>query len=70
MNLSNSTDFMKKLRGTRSQTLIANEAGISQQMYSRIETGKCTPSPKVAKKLGSILGFDWTDFYKEYSTTA
>lgn len=40
------------------------KVGISQQHYSFIETGKRHPSISVAKKLGTVLGFDWTELYK------
>lgn len=30
-----------------------------------IENGKLLPSVKLAKKIGNVLGFDWTLFYAD-----
>jgi len=34
-------------------------------MISKIELGERQPSVKVAKKIASVLGFDWTLFYQD-----
>ena len=47
------------------QTYVAKATGVTQQMYNYIENGKKNPSPKLAKKIGRVLGFDWTKFYEE-----
>ena len=44
---------------------VADRAGISESMYCLIESGKRRPSPEVAKRIGSYLGFDWTKFYDD-----
>ena len=62
-------EFLIQLRGDKSQGEIAQLAGISQQMYSRIEIGNCSPSVKVAKRLGDALGFDWTRFFTDTTDT-
>ena len=53
------------IRNGRSQTQIAKEAGITQQMYSFIELGERRPSVEVAKKIAAVLGFDWTRFFED-----
>lgn len=47
------------------QAQIANATGISKPSYCRIETGKSTPRPATAKRIASVLGFDWTRFYQD-----
>jgi transcriptional regulator with XRE-family HTH domain len=39
--------------------------GITQQHYNYVENGKRQPSVPVAKKIGAVLGFDWTKFYED-----
>ena len=53
------------IRNGRTQAQIAKAAGITQQMYSFIELGERRPSVEVAKKIASVLGFDWTRFYED-----
>ena len=48
------------------QKAIADEVGITRQMFSAIENGQNT-GIKTAKKIASFLDFEWTDFYKEVS---
>jgi len=57
--------WLIELRKDRSQFEVADAVGISQNFYSWIELGERTPSPKVAKKIGKLLDFDWTRFYEE-----
>ena len=47
-----------------SQCSVAKLCDITQQMYGAIENGKRRPSPELAQKIGKILNFDWTKFYK------
>ena len=56
-------DFRKK--SGLPQKAIAKEAGISQPAYCTIESGKINPSPKTAKRIADVLGFDWTLFFEE-----
>ena len=56
----------RKLRGL-TQVDVAKQAGIAQSTYSSIEGGSRKPSVKVAKRLGAVLGFDWTQFFEEVS---
>lgn len=58
-------NWLIDLRGKKTQQLIADQCGISQNFYSWIEQGKRTPSVDVAKKIAAVLGFEWTRFYDE-----
>lgn len=62
--------WLIKLRNGRSQAQVAEAVGISQQMYSWIETGERTPSVDTAKKIAAVLGFDWTKFYEDKPSKA
>jgi len=57
--------WLLDLRKGRTQAEIAKAAGITQQMYSAIERGERRPSVKVAKRLASVLGFNWTRLYDD-----
>ena len=46
-----------------SQAMVAHEAGISQNHYSNIESNRRRPSPQVAQRIASVLGFQDT-WYK------
>lgn len=37
----------------------------SETYYSLIETGKKTPSVRMAKRIESVLGIEWTIFFKD-----
>ncbi|WPS90162.1 helix-turn-helix transcriptional regulator [Brevibacillus halotolerans] len=39
--------------------------GISRQYYSMIELGDRNPSVSVAKRIGEVLGINWTLFFIE-----
>lgn len=52
-------------KADKSGSKVAEEAGISQQMYSFIEIGQKTPSVQVAKRIATVLGFDWTRFFED-----
>lgn len=60
MNLK---EIRKKQKIT--QYIAAQRAGIARAYYTQIEGGLCTPSVKTAKRIAKVLGFDWTEFYKE-----
>jgi len=59
--------MLKELRIKKDVTMrqVAGQASISESMYCLIESGKRRPSPEVAKRIGSYLGFDWTKFYDD-----
>ena len=46
------------------QADVAAQAGISIPTYSAYESGNRTPTPKSAKRLAKVLGFEWTRFYE------
>lgn len=46
-----------------SQKQVAEQCGIKQGYYSRIENNTRTPSVKLAKKLADLLQIDWTEFF-------
>lgn len=45
------------------QEQVADMCDIKRPYYSMIETGKRRPSVDVAKRIGTVLGFDWTIFF-------
>lgn len=47
------------------QAELAKQVGTTQEVISRIETGKRYPSPFLAQRIASVLGFDWTAFYQD-----
>ncbi len=51
-----------------SQKEVAKQAGISNTYYSLIESGARRPSPPVAQKLASALGFS-EEWYKLLENT-
>ena len=58
-------NLRKKHRLTHQQT--ADKISISRQYYGMIENGERDPSVSIAKKLGALLGFDWTIFFENES---
>ena len=42
---------------------VAESAGISRQYYNSIENARVEPTVAVAKKLGKVLGVEWTIFF-------
>ena len=60
--------WLKKLRHEShnlTQEQLAKMVGISRTMITEIENGNANPSVKVAKKIASVLGFNWTKFYED-----
>ena len=47
------------------QNQLAKLADISRTMVTEIENGNANPSVEVAKRIATVLGFDWTLFYQE-----
>ncbi|MDQ7092213.1 helix-turn-helix transcriptional regulator [Desulfosporosinus sp. PR] len=56
--------WLIKCRGNLTQQQVANKAGISRSYYAELESGNKNPGVKTAKKLSSVLMFDWTLFFK------
>lgn len=50
------------------QEQLAIKVGIARSTYGAIETGERNVRPHVAKKIASILDFDWTLFLKRNAT--
>ncbi len=44
---------------------IARELDISRARYCNIEKGRERPTIAQAKRIGKLLGFDWTKFYED-----
>lgn len=49
----------------KTQGEVAYLAGISRPYYNMIEAGKKTPSPPIAQKIATVLGFDWIIFFRK-----
>ncbi len=52
-----------------SQKFVAEKVGIKPPSYCTIEKGRTSPTVETAKKIGAVLGFDWTRFYESESGT-
>ena len=59
--------WLKELRHKShlTQEQLAKMVGISRTMVTEIENGNANPSVKVAKRLASVLGFNWTRLYDD-----
>ncbi len=55
--------WLVDIRGDRTQEAVAFDAGVARSYYTQIETGARNPSVSMAKKIASVLGFDWTLFF-------
>ncbi len=60
-------EFREKMGYT--QEKLAEITGVDRSLISKYETGRAKPSPKVAKSIASILGFEWTLFYEPPANT-
>lgn len=49
------------------QIELAYSAKVSPSLVRKIEYGQRRPSVAVAKRIAAVLGFDWTEFFKEIS---
>ena len=60
-------DWFKTIRANRglTQADIAGMASVDVTTISKIELGERQPSVEVAKRIATVLGFDWTLFYQE-----
>ena len=65
--MASKRDWLKEARKNRGMTTydIAARAHISQTHYSDIENGVRNPSVPMAKKIASVLLFDWTAFFRD-----
>lgn len=58
-------DWLKTIRGDKSQYQVAREIGIAQSTYASIECGARKPSVGMAKRIAGVMGFAWTSFFEE-----
>lgn len=58
---------LRKIRTERAltQKKLADAVSVSRQMIGLIECGKAHPGVKLAKRIASVLGLDWTLFYTD-----
>lgn len=47
------------------QTELARQVDVAQSMICNIENGLRVPSVPVAKRIGAVLGFDWSLLFEE-----
>ncbi|MGF7186061.1 transcriptional regulator with XRE-family HTH domain [Desulfitispora alkaliphila] len=59
-------NWLKKKRISKGMTHdeVAKAANIKRAYYTMIENGNRTPSVSVAKKISSVLGFEWIKFFE------
>ena len=57
----------KRIEKELTQQQVADAVGVSISAISFYENKQRSPRPTTAKKLGKLLNFNWTDFYKEES---
>lgn len=59
--------WLKNIRTEKGMTqeMVAVQAKVARAAYSNIETGVRRPSVGVAKRIASVLGFDWTRFFED-----
>ena len=55
----------KRIKKGMTQQEVADAIGITDMAVSYYESGQRIPKPAMAKKLGELLGFDWTEIYEE-----
>lgn len=60
-------EFLKVQRKAHNLTQVelAEQAGTTQAVISKIEAGKRRPSVDAAKRIAAVLGFNWTAFFPE-----
>ena len=58
---------IKKLRegAKMTQDALAQKTGVIRQTISNIECGISKPSVELAKKIASVLKFDWPEFFAD-----
>lgn len=62
---------LKKLRegAKMTQDALAQKTGVIRQTISNIECGISKPSVELAKKIASVLKFDWPEFFADDDET-
>lgn len=58
--------WLKEIREDKKLTQedVAKRGGFARTYYTMVETGKRTPSVKMAKEISGALDFDWTRFFE------
>lgn len=56
--------WLKKARAEKTCKEVAENVGISESFYLKIEAGDRNCSVSVAKKIACFLGIDWSLFYE------
>ena len=60
------TDITAKRKEKKlTQSELGEMCGVAQRTIAAYENGERRPSPEVAKRIGEVLGFPWTDFYED-----
>ncbi|WP_436883908.1 helix-turn-helix transcriptional regulator [Mammaliicoccus sciuri] len=62
VTLSSIKDLRREMNYTQED--MAKKLGITIQYYNMLENKKRQPSVAIAKEIGSILGIEWTIFFK------
>lgn len=60
-------NWLKDIRASAGlkQEDVADQAGVARATYGHIETGERNASVMNAKRIASVLGFEWTLFFEE-----
>ena len=58
-------DFVALYSSLITQVDIVDTASPEKGGLTLIENGNANPSVEVAKKIASVMGFDWTRFYED-----
>ncbi len=58
-------EWLKEIRGKRTQKEMSEALGISRQYYSQLELGLRGTSYTTACKLAEKLGIPWSKFYED-----
>ena len=58
---------LKEVRKSKgfTQEELAAKCDVQRTTVTMIEAGENLPSVQLAKKLGEVLGIDWTEFFNE-----
>lgn len=58
--------MLKTIRVKKNLTMkqISQQVGITESYYCLLENGLRRPSVPVAKRLGEVLGFDWSELFE------
>jgi DNA-binding XRE family transcriptional regulator len=65
--IRNKRTWLINLRKSRNMTQqdLANAVNLDITTIGKYELGERQPSPKIAKMIAAVLGFDWTRFFDE-----